>query len=266
MPQPFSVGATNSSGRTGSQQFGRAPQAGTQDNDQGLLAKFKSLFGNDSADNSADPFADEAGAATPNKQEAAPKTLDDYADLFTPKADPNAKEGAAPTDPFASLTRENLAKAATNLDFSASIPQELMQKAMGGDEQAFKQAMNAVVQASFVEAMSGANVLSEKRINHMLETKLQALISDRLQDHDFNSTVNQNPLLSNPATKPIRDALTKEIRANNPGISAKELNTTLTGYLQAFASSVTGKADDNSSARLPGASARVNPVEDGWDF
>ncbi len=263
-----SVGARSTSGASGGQI--QANQNSENSNgDTGLLAKLGKLFsGKDQETQNLDPWAaDEASAAAQAEATAnQAQKLEDFTSLFEPKADPNADPATQPSDPFASLTKENLAKAAGNLDFSNAVPEELVSKALSGDAQAFRQAINGAIQAAFVESMSGANTLSQKRIDHAIESKIEKLVAQRLADHDINSTVSKNPLLSNPATKPIRDALTSQIRSANPGISASELNNQLTGYLTAFAASVNPGSQNQSSAPTSGQRQRISPQEDAMNF
>jgi hypothetical protein len=229
--------------------------AGNSNQDaSGFMAKMKSLFGGGDqgqadAANNGDPWAAEEAAAAVQAEANKPKTLDDYKELFTPKADPN--KPAERADPFAAVNKENLASAAANIDFSSSVDEATMTAALGGDQAAMRKAINMATQASFTEAMSASNTLMQKRINDTVTHQVEALVAARLQDFDVNKELSSNPLLSNPATKPLRDMLSTNIRAANPGISASDLNKQLTGYLTTVAASF------NPNAPTAGKAARL---------
>jgi hypothetical protein len=238
---------------------GNATQSNNEQ--QSFMESMRSFFtGGNKEQNNVDPFY-EAPAPAPAP---APK-LEDFTNLFTPKApDPNAAKEETPVDPFAVVDKKNLAEAAAGIDFSSAVPDELVSKAINGDVTAFRQALNLAVQASFVEGMAGSNSLADKRIKHSIDTTVNQLVQRKLNDYEVDKTISANPLLSNPATKPIRDALTHSLRTANPNISATELNNNITQYLTAFASSVTAT---NSPTPTPGKANRLAQAQqDALDF
>lgn len=220
--------------------------------DAGWMAKMKGFFGGDNQDSSAnsngDPWAAEEAAAKATAEANKPKELSEYAELFNPKVDPN--KPAERVDPFAAVNKENLSSAANNMDFAASVDEATMTAALGGDATAMRSAINQASRASFAEAMSASNVLMQKRINDTVETRVSELISSKFKDFEIHKEVSNNPLLSDPATKPMRDMLTQQIKSANPGFSASDVNSQLTGYLQAFVNSASPKSDAGKSARL----------------
>jgi hypothetical protein len=244
------VGMQTSSGNAGA-----INQNNQSSQDAGIMAKMKSFFSGKEAGgqevNQADPWAvEEASAAEAASKVKAPE-LNDYNELFTPKVDPN--KPVERKDPFASVTRENLASAANNMDFAATVDEATMTAALGGDSTAMRTAINVASRAAFAEAMSASNVLMQKRIDDVVNTKVNDLVKTRLADFEIDKAVSSNPLLSNPATKPMRDMLTQQIKISNPGITAESLNTQLTGYLTAFANSVnpnSGKPEAGKVDRL----------------
>jgi len=254
---------------TGQGNSGQGSSNSSQGNDATLFERMKDFFktGNTSnANQNQDPFADEED---PNKQQQEPKTkqLSDFESLFQPApVDPNAKAPEVPVDPFNHLTKEALGKAAANFDFSQAVPEELVTKALSGDPAALRQTINGAVQAAFVEMMAGSNTIADKRIQFAMQHQADKLIKQRLQDHAFDQTINENPLLSNPAVKPIRDALTKSIREANPNITPKELDSKLTDYLQTYASTIVGSNQNNQQGEIPGRKQRRDPEADGYDF
>jgi hypothetical protein len=111
--------------------------------------------------------------------------------------------------------------------------------------------------------MSASNTLMQKRIDDTVNTKVEALVKTRLADFEIDKAVSSTPLLSNPATKPMRDMLTQSIKTANPGISAENLNSQLTGYLTAFANSV----NPNSGTPAAGKSDRLGKAkESAYEF
>ena len=231
--------------------------------DLSLLDQMKKFFasGQQASSEPKDMWADDSAEPAPEPT----KSLSDFAALFEPApVDPNAKQEAEPVDPFSHLTKEAIGKAAGNLDFSQAVPEELMVKALSGDAGAMRQAMNGVVQAAFVEMMAGSNTIADKRIQFAMQNQADKLIKQRLADHAMDQAISTNPYLSDPATKPSRDALTASIRTANPKITPTELNTQMADYLQAFAQSISGKA--STAKAPPGTKQRVSPEEDAFDF
>lgn len=219
--------------------------------DAGWMAKMKGFFSGDNQDagnNNGDPWAAEEATAKAEAEANKPKQLSEYGDLFNPKADPN--KPAERVDPFAAVNKENLSSAANNMDFAASVDEATMTAALGGDATAMRSAINQASRASFAEAMSASNVLMQKRINDTVETRVSELISSKFKDFEVHKEVSNNPLLSDPATKPMRDMLTQQIRSANPGFSASEVNSQLTGYLTAFVNSAAPKSSAGKAARL----------------
>lgn len=238
------VGMQTSSGTANS-------QSNQANSDAGWMAKMKGFFGGDNQANNGsngDPWAAEEATAKADAEANKPKALAEYADLFSPKEDPN--KPTERVDPFAAVNKENLSSAADNMDFAASVDEATMTAALSGDATAMRTAINKAARASFSEAMSASNVLMQKRINDTVETRVSELISSKFKDFEVHKEVSNNPLLSDPATKPMRDMLTQQIRSANPGYSASEVNSQLTGYLTAFVNSASPRSDAGKSARL----------------
>jgi hypothetical protein len=220
-----------------------------ESNDSGLLATMKNFFTGKK---------EEAKELTPLEQwdaahkapEAAPeKTLNDYGDLFTPKQDPNVDPNAKKVDPFAAINRENLATAAKNIDFVGQVDEASFTAALSGDANALRAIINQAGQGAFTEAMAASNTLIQKRVDEALSSRVPELINSRQKEFEINKTVSNNPLLADPSLKPVRDALTQGIVKNNPTFDAAQVNEALTGYLQAMATSIKGKA--GKEARMP---------------
>lgn len=244
------VGMQTSSGNAGNSNGNAAANTG----DAGFLANMKAFFGGKSPESQEpqDPWAEEAAVEQAKVDAAKPKPLADYNDLFNPKSDPNAVAPIAPVDPFAAVTRENLANAAENLDFSSAVDEATMTAALAGDATAMRLAINKGARGAFTEAMSASNTLMQKRINDAVQTQVSELIKTKFKDMEIHNEVSNNPLLSDPATKPMRDMLTQQIKAANPNFTGKEINTALTGYLTSFiaAHAPTGSSTAGKSMRL----------------
>lgn len=234
---------------------GMKTSAGAAGNsDESLLAKMKGFFSGKGEETKELTPLEQWDADHGEPAAEAPKTLNDYSELFTPKAsnDDNKKPAE---DPFAAVNRENLASAAKNLDFVGAVDEASFAAALSGDANALRSIINQAGQGAFTEAMSASNTLMQKRIDAALAKQIPELVTARQKEFEINKSVSNNPLLSDPATKPLRDMLTKSITQNNPNFSAAEINDTMTGYIQALATSVNGKA--GKEARMPSAERAV---------
>lgn len=231
--------------------------------DAGLIASMKNFFTGQKSGNQ-DPFAAPDPEA-PQVIDTNVQALDSFNELVNPQVDPNAKPPTPVDDPFAAVTRENLVKAASNMNFMANVSDEALAKAAAGDPGALRDALNSGMRAVFSEGLVSSSTLLAKRLAHAKANDLTTLVDQRMADREINNTVNQNSLFSHPATHPIRDALTQTIRAKNPTITATNLNRELTTMMKAYASSITGFSSSSEDSTVPGSRARKQ-VEDAYDF
>lgn len=237
-------------------------QSSQAQSDAGWMSKMKNFFNSNEgqqANPTGDPWAAEEAQAAQESEANKPKELSAYGDLFKTKEPADKKTQR--DDPFAAVNKENLESAAKNMDFSANVDDATMTAALGGDATAMRAAINQAARAAFSESMSASNTLMQKRINDTVETRVSELISTKFKDFEIQKEVSSNPLLSAPATKPMRDMLTQNIKKANPDFSAKQINQELTGYLQAFANSV------NAETPKAGKTNRVGKaIESASDF
>lgn len=194
---------------------------------------------------------------TPQPGTTTNSPLDSFKDLWKD----GGTGGQQSTDPFASpLFQTDPAKireAAGQIDFLSQVPQELMQKAMAGnDPQAFMAVMNSVAQNALATSLQLATATTEQagqRIGQRFNTALPG----RFKDMQLQSTKPTNPALSHPAAQPMLQAVRQQIKAQNPDMSAEQIQQMAEGYLSSFASEITGA---DPSRPKPQAS------DDGDDF
>ena len=161
-------------------------------------------------------------AATPAPAEP-PSPLDAYKNLWdSVPTDPNAPAGNQPLDP--AKLREAIGKA----DFSQSInPESLAAISQGGEaaQAAFISAMNTVAQNVMTQATLASNEITNRRVEEATAA-MTASIPELLRKQALNTNLREaNPLFSNPAVKPVIDAVQSQLAATNPNATPSELAT-----------------------------------------
>lgn len=257
-------------------QAARQQQGGGNAGNPGLIASIKAAFAGKPETPKPFVFEDDQQDNVDDNGQPLPDTnaqaLDSFNDLINPKkpdagSQPVGQQGnqkpTAPVDPFAGITRENLVQAASKLNFTAGVTDEVLAKAASGDTAAFRAVINEGLRATFAESLLSSHTLMGKRLAHVQDTQLSPLITQQIANHELGNTVKSNPLFSHPATHPIRDALTASIRSTNPNISATDLNTKLTSMMKAYANTIVGGEGDDGEPNgqsVPGANYRARRV------
>ena len=204
----------------------------------------------------ADPKATQANPAAdpvnlPPNGEANPTTdapkspLDEFKNLWdTPKN--------APTDPRSQplLTNDpaKFAAATKQLNFAANIDPQLVTKALAGDPQAFKDAINIAAQEAFAasanfgtQTLEGATQKNNQRTDEVLEKKFKEFM--------LKQQTTDNPVLNHPATAPILDLTKRQLLAANPGMSPFEIQAKAEQYVQQFAQQFTENSQQKAAAK-----------------
>jgi hypothetical protein len=160
--------------------------------------------------------------------------LDQWAKLFTseaPKPATDDKKSEAP-DPFA-ITPEALAKAASGINLSQVVTPDLAQKALGGDPNAFVEAINKSSQMTFMmayqAAMQAVKAAMDSRFN-----EFQSKMPDTFKKLSVDATLQGDPLLSNPALKPVVDGLRTQILSKHPDATPQQIQQAISEYFKAI--------------------------------
>lgn len=204
--------------------------------------------------------ADGAQSSVPVPPEAgaAPNPLDAWAKMF--EAPEAAISPAAPAAPdLWAPNSEHLARAAGNINLSSILPPELVGKALGGDQGAFVEIINKSTQMAFMMAyqasMQGVKPAVEARFADFSKE-----MPSTFKKLSVDATLQGDPLLSNPAMKPVVDGLRSQILAKHPDASPQQLQQAISEYLKALGISITPPAPGQERNASHGPSKTVD-----WD-
>jgi hypothetical protein len=128
-------------------------------------------------------------------------------------------------------------EAAGKLDFTKLVkPEQLQAIARGGDEaaQAFLQAINAVGQAGFANALSANTKLIEQALERK-EAEFEARIPGAIKSFNIESSLSSDPVLKHPAARPVVGAIAKAMAAKNPDATPGELQEAALNLLREIA-------------------------------
>lgn len=184
----------------------------------------------------ADPSQQPQG--TPQQPPSSP--LDQFKDLWKDAGN----NGASSADPFASplfnTDPAKIVEAAGKADFLSQVPQELIQKAMSGnDPQAFMQIINAVGQQALAMSLQLSTATTEQAGQRIGERFNKAL-PERFKDMQLGQMPATNPVLNHPAAEPMLRNLRDQVRRQEPNLRPDEVNAKAEQYLMSFASTLVG--------------------------
>lgn len=192
----------------------------------------------------ANPGADPANMISgTNSQQPAPNggagdkpTLDTFSDLFKPKQiDPNAPKRATLSDPLLTpLDPAVFQQHVQNANFTANISPDTVQKALGGDPQAFMEAINTAAREAFSASAQLSQGVSEHAAREAA-TRLDGTLDSRIRGHAIRTHTSDNPALSHPAAAPMVNAIKAQIAAQNPQLTAADVQKRSEDYFITFA-------------------------------
>ena len=208
----------------------------------------------------AGPATKQAAMANPGADPAAmnnpvPNPLDNFADIFKPKAvDPNAPKAPTLADPFLGpLDPAAFRQQLSTVNFASNIPQETVQKAMSGDAQAFSDAINAATR----EAFAAAAQLSHGLVEHGARTaaeRVNGSLDSRIRNFQIKSQNTNHEALAHPAVAPMLNAVKMQIAQSNPQLTPEAVQQQAETYF-------TQMADVLTAPKRAAAQAASTPKE-----
>lgn len=184
-------------------------------------------------------------------------SLDAFADLW--KTDPTKTPNPASQDPWAdplfATDPSKIREAASKMDFLGQVPQDLMQKAMSGnDPQAFMQVINAVGQNTLAAALQIGTATTE-HAGKQIGERFNKSLPGRFKDMQIEGTQPSDPRLQHPAVQPMLKFARNQVKQMNPDASPQEIQAKAEEYILAMmsggdsgdggGSSATGNSQDN---------------------
>lgn len=199
--------------------------------------------------------APQAGTSQPTAGTPPANPLDAFTPLW--QNDPNAAPTADPfSTPLFNTDPAKIQEAAGKMDFLASVPQDVMAKAMGGnDPAAFMQVMNFVAQKTLATAAQLSTATVEQGASRSNQRMLSAL-PGRVKQIQLDAMQPENPALQHPAAQPFLQMARTQLQMKNPGMSAQEIQKRAEQYVSDFSSAMMQPAQDASSQGAGG---------DDWD-
>ena len=196
-----------------------------------------------------DGAVDATVPAAPAAEAQAPSNpLDQYKDLW--ENVPN-KEGEEQTSGFVPLDPTKLKEIIAKASFTDTVTPESMQAiTQGGDGavEAFQSSMNAVAQQVMMQATLASNKMTEQAVTKALEQQA-AKFPQMLKQQ---TTLDSNPLFSNPAIKPVMEAVQSQLAVKNPNATAAELATMTKEFVTVMGEQFAPKpANTNSNSQEP---------------
>ena len=161
-------------------------------------------------------------ANPPDKQEEK-SPLDEFKNLWeTAPTDPNASKPTEAPQLTAAAVQEVVAKA----DFSSVItPENLAAITAGGEDatKAFAASMNAMAAKVMTDSIMVNHKLTEQavaKVKKEHEASLPDLIKNNAATDHLRTA---NPLFTNPAIKPVADAIHLQLQTKNPDFTHEQL-------------------------------------------
>ena len=208
----------------------------------------------------AGPATKQATMANPGADPAAmnnpvPNPLDNFADIFKPKAaDPNTPKAPTLADPYLGpLDPNTFRQQLANVNFASNIPQETVQKAMSGDAQAFSEAINTATR----EAFAAAAQLSHGLVEHGARTaaeRLNGTLDSRIRTFQIKTQNTNHEALAHPAVAPMLNAVKMQIAQSNPQLTPEAVQQQAEQYF-------TQMADVLTAPKRAAAQAASTPKE-----
>ena len=185
------------------------------------------------------PGADPATLPQPGTSKATPPNpLDEMAALW--KTDPKSQPTADPlSTPLFNTDPAKIAQAAGKIDFLKNVPQELMAKALAGnDPQALVQLMNTVAQQTLATATQ-LNAATIEQATQRNNSRITDALPGRVKQIQLDSMQPEHPVLQHPAAQPFLQLVRSQIQMKEPNLSPAEINRKAEAALTGFAGQLT---------------------------
>ena len=190
--------------------------------------------------------------------------FDKITNLLYPKKngeDSKNSDSQKPAEPFDPTTLfndpETLSKLRESVDFSKSISNETQQLLEAGDPKGFMSAMQDISKASFLEALKVSAALNKTSIEDAVKRTIEqskGQITQSLEDFDLQKEI---PQINNPVIRLGLEAAKKQLKEQNPSMSASDLAKHLKGFL--------AEANKMVNSQSPAASASKEEEPVSWE-
>jgi len=179
--------------------------------------------------------------------------LAEFTDLWKNdlKLDANGKEVTQDTSVFGNIDQDALLKAAQTIDFTKDVmTPEILQAIQAGGEQgtsALMQAMNKVQQLTYAKSATVTTQLIERAIS-TAEARFAAKLPTHVRAANVNDLISQNPMYTNPSTRPVVDMVVAQLQAKYPNASTQEIDQIAGKYFQQFGSTLAPSSGNTANS------------------
>lgn len=174
-----------------------------------------------------------AFAGTKADPSAAASPLDAFTEVF--KVDPN--KAVMPNDPLFKMDEQKLAESIANMEFAPQIQPDIMHKIMAGDAGALQKLLNQSTQQAFRQAVQ----MTQKMVEHGVTTsasRMETQLPDKFRSMQAQQTLQDDPVFSHEAMKPMVSALQQQFSAKYPNASGPQISKMVKDFMQATAETI----------------------------
>lgn len=202
------------------------------------MALFSNIFGSSTPAPAPTPAATPVPApvAAPAVTADPVSPLDQYSSLWEPVTTQGV-DATLPANMFAGTDPAKMLEAARKVDFSKSIPPEVLAKITAGGPDAaaaFATALNDVSQRAYAQSSFASTKIVEAALAKFQEG-MDSRLPSQIKKYQVSDQIREsNPALMHPAAAPIMEALQAQFTVKYPQATAKEIGDMAAQYLTNF--------------------------------
>lgn len=184
---------------------------------------------------------------TPNANPENP--LDPFLKLMTPSEEALQQQQNNPQNQslFGNFDPTAFDAQISKTNFTSGLDQAQVQQALSGDVGAFTQILNQVAQQAFKANLQMTRGLVEQGVKTGTE-RFSSSLDSRFRDLQLKNQTPKHPVLSNPAVKPMLEALKQQFAAANPKMSPDQIQQHAEDYFVQLSSQFNAKPADQQQA------------------
>ena len=169
------------------------------------------------------PKSDGSVGAIPKAGEGDKSPLENYSKLFD--TDPTKVTPEPTMVPTMTMDPKKLMEAAKGLDFSKTVPPELMTRVLAGnDQQAVVDLVNHVGQVAYAQSAGASGKIVEAALTQQAKLFSEKVMPEVLRRYGASQSIAaDNPIYANPAAKPVIKLIEDRLVQQNPKATPAEI-------------------------------------------
>lgn len=176
----------------------------------------------------------------PGSDQTPVNPLDSYAKMFE-----DAAKNSGIQAPSFKLDEKVVDEVSSKLDFTSSIPQEVMEKAMAGDAKAFMAVIQHTSQQAYKAAIQHGTSLTDTFINNRSEYD-QSRINEGVRGQLTSQALSDSPNFDHPVIKQELSRIANQYAKANPDASPQEVAKAAKKYWTDISSALNPASSQNS--------------------